>query len=37
VGEAILMHGGEASSAKETYESLPLDDRAALVHFVETL
>ncbi|MGV3623079.1 MAG: di-heme oxidoredictase family protein [Archangium sp.] len=35
--EAILWHGGEATSARNAVISLPSEDRAALVRFVESL
>jgi CxxC motif-containing protein (DUF1111 family) len=35
--EAILWHGGEAETAKETFRTLPATDRAALVKFLKTL
>lgn len=37
VTEAILWHGGEAQAAREAFRSLPPDDRAALVRFVESI
>jgi CxxC motif-containing protein (DUF1111 family) len=36
VHEAILLHGGEASVVRARYESLPLEDRSALLDFVES-
>jgi CxxC motif-containing protein (DUF1111 family) len=36
VHEAILLHGGEAGAVRARYESLPLDDRSALLDFVES-
>ncbi|MCC6766138.1 MAG: thiol oxidoreductase [Deltaproteobacteria bacterium] len=35
--EAVLWHGGEATSAREAFRALPADDRAALVRFLESL
>jgi CxxC motif-containing protein (DUF1111 family) len=35
--EAILWHGGEAEDAKEAFRSLPVEERAALIRFLETL
>lgn len=35
--EAILWHGGEATKARNAVISLPPDERAALVRFVESL
>ena len=35
--EAILWHGGEAEEAKEAFRSLPADERAALIRFLESL
>ena len=37
VTEAILWHGGEAQAARERFRTLPAQDRAALVAFVESL
>jgi CxxC motif-containing protein (DUF1111 family) len=37
VTEAILWHGGEAERAREAFRSMTAGDRAALVHFVESL
>ena len=36
VAEAILWHGGEAQDAREFFRTLPADDRAALLQFVES-
>jgi CxxC motif-containing protein (DUF1111 family) len=35
--EAILWHGGEAQSARDTVVSMPPADRAALIRFIESL
>jgi CxxC motif-containing protein (DUF1111 family) len=35
--EAILWHGGEAETAKETFRNLNLEDRQALVRFLQSL
>ena len=35
--EAILWHGGEAQAQRDTVVSLPPDDRAALIAFLESL
>ena len=35
--EAILWHGGEAEASREEFRTLPADDRAALVRFLESL
>jgi CxxC motif-containing protein (DUF1111 family) len=35
--EAILWHGGEAAEAKEAFRSLPLQEREALIRFLESL
>jgi CxxC motif-containing protein (DUF1111 family) len=37
VVEAILWHGGEATSARERFRSMPKRDRDALVQFVEAV
>lgn len=37
VAEAILWHGGEAETSREAFRTLPAEDRAALVEFVESL
>lgn len=37
VAEAILWHGGEAEQAREQFRHMPVQDRAALVQFVESL
>ncbi len=37
VTEAILWHGGEANAARERFRQMPVEDRAALVKFVESL
>ncbi len=37
LAEAILWHGGEAESAKERFRTLPADDRAALIQFLQSL
>ena len=36
VEEAILRHGGEAQAARDAFDALPADDRAALLDFVES-
>jgi CxxC motif-containing protein (DUF1111 family) len=35
--EAILWHGGEGEAAREAFRTLPREDRAALVRFLESL
>ncbi|MCC6849158.1 MAG: thiol oxidoreductase [Deltaproteobacteria bacterium] len=35
--EAILWHGGEATTAREAFRTLPAGDRDALVRFLESL
>ncbi|MEO1138924.1 MAG: di-heme oxidoredictase family protein [Pseudomonadota bacterium] len=35
--EAVLWHGGEAQSARDTVVSMPPGDRAALIRFLESL
>ncbi|NQX01618.1 c-type cytochrome [bacterium] len=35
--EAILWHGGEAETSKESFRTLPVADRAALVKFLKSL
>ena len=35
--EAILWHGGEAQPARDTVASMPADDRAALIAYLESL
>ncbi|MEM6962746.1 MAG: di-heme oxidoredictase family protein, partial [Myxococcota bacterium] len=37
VSEAILWHGGEAQGSKEFFESMPAEDREALVAFINSL
>lgn len=37
LAEAILWHGGEATSAKTTFTNLPKQDREALISFLESL
>lgn len=37
VAEAILWHGGEGESAKEKFRLMSVEDREALVRFVESL
>ncbi len=37
LSEAILWHGGEAESSKNTFLKMPKDDRKALVKFLESL
>jgi CxxC motif-containing protein (DUF1111 family) len=37
ISEAILWHGGEASSAREKYKKLPKEERKILIQFVESL
>lgn len=34
--EAILLHGGEAAAARDSFAALPATDRAALIDFVES-
>jgi CxxC motif-containing protein (DUF1111 family) len=36
VEEAILLHGGEAAAARDSFETLSAGDRAALLDFVES-
>ncbi|MCQ0094175.1 di-heme oxidoredictase family protein [Roseovarius sp. M141] len=35
--EAVLWHGGEAQSARDTVAAMPPDDRAALIAYLESL
>lgn len=35
--EAVLWHGGEAASQRDTVIALPPEDRAALIRFLESL
>ena len=35
--EAVLWHGGEAQSARDTVVAMPQDDRAALITYLESL
>lgn len=35
--EAILWHGGEAEASAEAFRTLPAEDRAALIRFLESL
>ena len=35
--EAILWHGGEAEASKETFRTMPKDDRESLVAFLKSL
>ena len=35
--EAILWHGGEGASARDAYKAMSVDERAALLRFVESL
>jgi len=37
LAEAVLWHGGEAEAAREAFRTLPRDDRAALIRFLESL
>jgi CxxC motif-containing protein (DUF1111 family) len=37
LSEAILWHGGEAQAQRDAYVSMPPDDRAALIAFLESL
>lgn len=37
VNEAILWHGGEAERAKETYRTMPKQDREAMLAFLNSL
>ena len=37
LGDAILMHGGEAQSARELYAAMPESDQAKLLEFLMTL
>jgi CxxC motif-containing protein (DUF1111 family) len=36
VDEAVRLHGGEATSARDAYLAMPVDDKAALIDFVES-
>jgi len=36
VDEAVRLHGGEATAARDAYLAMPLDDKRALVDFVES-
>jgi CxxC motif-containing protein (DUF1111 family) len=36
VDEAVRLHGGEASAARDAYLAMPLSDKTALVDFVES-
>ena len=35
--EAILWHGGEAEAAREAFRLMPVDERKALLTFLESL
>lgn len=35
--EAVLWHGGEGEAARERFRTLPREDRAALIRFLESL
>jgi CxxC motif-containing protein (DUF1111 family) len=35
--EAVLWHGGEATTARERFKSLPASDRKALIAFLNSL
>ena len=37
IGEAILLHGGEADQSKTKYQSLTDDDKKKLIQFLENL
>lgn len=37
IGEAILLHGGEAQAARDAYDALSADDRNAVIAFLKTL
>jgi CxxC motif-containing protein (DUF1111 family) len=37
LAEAILWHGGEAAAARERFRTMPAQDRAALLAFLESL
>jgi CxxC motif-containing protein (DUF1111 family) len=37
VAEAVLWHGGEGAAARDRFRALSVDERAALVAFVDTL
>lgn len=37
VSEAILWHGGEGETARETFRNMPRPDREALLRFIESL
>jgi CxxC motif-containing protein (DUF1111 family) len=36
VDEAVRFHGGEATAARDAYLAMPVDDKAALIDFVES-
>jgi CxxC motif-containing protein (DUF1111 family) len=36
VDEAVRFHGGEAAAARDAYLAMPVDDKAALIDFVES-
>jgi CxxC motif-containing protein (DUF1111 family) len=37
IAEAILWHGGEAATAREAFRTMPADQRADLLAFLESL
>ncbi len=37
LAEAVLWHGGEAEAAREAFRTVPADERAALIRFLESL
>ena len=37
IEEAILWHGGEAKSAQQKFKSLPAEQRAQLIKFINSL
>jgi len=37
IEEAILMHGGEATSSRDLFQNLPSDDKQKLIKFLESL
>ena len=35
--QAILWHGGEAQASADRYRAMPVEDRTALIRFLESL
>jgi CxxC motif-containing protein (DUF1111 family) len=35
--EAVLWHGGEAQAARDRFIAMPAEQRAQLIHFLESL